>query len=92
LNWNFWDTIQRRGTHVSIPKIGSRGEENSFGGILGFRADLRRECDWGNFKWGFFGVLLVVPRGVTEEGDHLMFLLCIRGILSAAWVGFCGIF
>jgi hypothetical protein len=36
---NFW----RRGTHVNIPEIGSRGAGNCSGGILDFYADLRRE-------------------------------------------------
>jgi hypothetical protein len=71
----FRGQVQRRGTHVSTPKIGSRGDVFCFGGILGFHADLRREIKRGNFKWGFFWGLLVVPRGATEEGGQLVFLL-----------------
>jgi hypothetical protein len=41
-----------------------------FGGISGFYAELRREFDWGNWNWDFFGGLLGVPRGYTEEGGH----------------------
>jgi hypothetical protein len=44
----FWGKIQRRGTHVNPPKIGSRGDVNCFGGILGIYAVLRRELEWGN--------------------------------------------
>jgi hypothetical protein len=40
--------IQRRGADVNAPKIGSRGEEKCFGGILGFYADSRRDFVWGN--------------------------------------------
>jgi hypothetical protein len=40
--------FQRRGVHVSIPKIGSRDGLKCFGGILGFCAELRREWGWGN--------------------------------------------
>jgi hypothetical protein len=36
----FWDLVQRRGAHVSTPKIGSRAGENCLGEILGFYADL----------------------------------------------------
>jgi hypothetical protein len=41
-----------------------------FGGISGIYAELRREFDWGNLSWGFFGGLLGVPRGSIEEGGH----------------------
>jgi hypothetical protein len=27
LDWNFWEAVQRRGTHVNTPEIGSRGGE-----------------------------------------------------------------
>jgi hypothetical protein len=53
---------------VSPPKIGSRVGEICFGGILDFYADLRRKTFWGNLKWEFLGVLLVSPRGTSEEG------------------------
>jgi hypothetical protein len=66
----FFGVGQRRGTDVSVPKIGSRGEVLCFGGILGFYAVLRREYYRGNLNLGFFGVLLGDPRGATEEGDH----------------------
>jgi hypothetical protein len=39
----FLAELQRRGTHVSIPKIGSRGAQKCIGGIKGFYAVLRRE-------------------------------------------------
>jgi hypothetical protein len=37
---------------------------------LGFHADLRRECVWGNLDLMFFGVLVEFPRGPTEEGGN----------------------
>jgi hypothetical protein len=70
LELNFWGNLWRRGTHVNIPKIGSRGAEKCLGEFYGVYADLRREFGWGNLKWGFFEVLLVNPRGCVEEGDH----------------------
>jgi hypothetical protein len=75
--WFFWGNVRRRGAHVNIPKIGSRVGQLCFGGILGFYAELRREIKWRNWDLGFLGVLLVVPRESTEEGDHLMLLLCV---------------
>jgi hypothetical protein len=44
----FWGQVQRRGTHVNTPKIGSRDGEKCFGGIQRFYAELRREFIWGN--------------------------------------------
>jgi hypothetical protein len=44
----FLGTGQRRGTHVSVPKIGSRDGLFCFGGISGFYAELRREFNLGN--------------------------------------------
>jgi hypothetical protein len=41
-----------------------------FGGILGNRAELRRELFWGNLNLDFFGVLGGGPRRVTEEGGQ----------------------
>jgi hypothetical protein len=64
--------VQRRGVHVNTPKNGSRVGVLCFGGILRFYAELRREIIWGNWKLGFFGGLLVVPRGPTEEGGPFM--------------------
>jgi hypothetical protein len=84
-NWKFLEfgifgiRIQRRGVHVSIPKIGSRAGLYCFGGIWGPHADLRREFEWGNFNLGFFWVLFVVPRRYTEEGDHLCSLCVVWG-------------
>jgi hypothetical protein len=75
--WFFWGNLSRRGTHVNIPKIGSRAGEKCFGGILGIHAVLRREIKWRNWDLGFLGVFLVVPLGATEEGDHLVLLLCV---------------
>jgi hypothetical protein len=45
---------------------------------LGFCADLRREINWGNLNYRFFGVLLVGPRGPIEEGGTIV---CILGEL-----------
>jgi hypothetical protein len=71
--------VQRRGVHVSPLKIGSRGAENVFGGILGIHAVLRREFEWGNLKMDFFGFWLRDPRGAGEEGGPLVFTLCVLG-------------
>jgi hypothetical protein len=57
---------------VRTPKIGSRVGQKCFGGILGFHAVLRRDFEWGNLNWEFFGVLLVSPRGACEEGGPFM--------------------
>jgi hypothetical protein len=48
--WDFWKAIQRRGVHVSPPKIGSRVGDLCFGGIYGFCAELRREFKGGNLN------------------------------------------
>jgi hypothetical protein len=66
----FGGIVRRRGTHVNIPKKGSRGDAFCLGGILGFCAELRREFCWGNFKWDFLEVLVGGPRRFIEEGDH----------------------
>jgi hypothetical protein len=60
--------VQRRGTHVNVPEIGSRVGVYCFGGNLGIYADLRREFIWRNLKLVFFEVLAVDPRGALEEG------------------------
>jgi hypothetical protein len=78
-NWCFFGVRQRRGTHVSVPKIGSRGGVLCFGGILGFHADLRRELNRRNLDLVFFGVLIGVPRGSTEEGGQLVFPFVCEG-------------
>jgi hypothetical protein len=67
----FEGKVRRRGTHVNIPKIGSRVGVFVFGGIYGFCAELRREFVWGNLNLGFFGVLGVGPWEVTEEGGPM---------------------
>jgi hypothetical protein len=67
----FGDRIQRRGAHVSTPKIGSRDGGIVFGGISEFRAVSRRELFWRNLELDFFEDLLVVPRSDTEEGGTL---------------------
>jgi hypothetical protein len=77
--WVFWRKIQRRGTHVSTPKKGSRGDAFCIGGILGFYAVLRRDFKRGNFILGFFVVLLVVLRRCIEEGGQLVCTLCNLG-------------
>jgi hypothetical protein len=79
LRSDFLGVGQRRGVHVSPPKIGSRDGEIVFGGIWGRHADLRRDFVWGNLNLGFFGLLGGCPRGATEEGDQLVLLLCILG-------------
>jgi hypothetical protein len=79
-NWGFgfWgERIQRRGTHVNILEIGSRGALLCFGGILGIYADLRREFNLGNLSLGVLGNLGGVPRGSTEEGGQFVLLLCL---------------
>jgi hypothetical protein len=86
VDWNFLrigffgGVIQRRGTHVTPPKIGSRDGELCFGGIQRFYAELRREFKWRNLKLGFLGFMGGGPRGATEEGGQLVCLLCIWGI------------
>jgi hypothetical protein len=67
----FFEAGQRRGAHVSVPKIGSRAALFCFGGILGSYADLRRDFEWGNLKLGNFEGLGVGPRRSTEEGGAL---------------------
>jgi hypothetical protein len=75
----FEEEFQRRGAHVSTPKIGSRGDVLCFRGILGNHADLRRDLDWGNSDLLFFEVLFRVPRGGTEEGGPLCVFLYVWG-------------
>jgi hypothetical protein len=89
-NFGFWRKSQRRGTHVSTLEIGSRGANKCFGGIYGFYADLRREIDWRNLKLEFFGVLLVGPRKLTEEGGQLVLLFCKFGEFNCVKRGFWG--
>jgi hypothetical protein len=71
--------VQRRGVHVSTPKIGSRGGEKCFGGIQRFYAELRRELCWGDLRLDFFWVLFEVPRGTIEEGGHYVFRFVFLG-------------
>jgi hypothetical protein len=66
----FWDLVQRRGARVFSPEIGSRDGVFCLGEFLGFYAELRRDFEWGNLRWGFFEVLLVGPRGPDEEGGQ----------------------
>jgi hypothetical protein len=77
--------LQRRGTHVSPLKIGSRDGQKCFGGILAFYAELRRDLDWGNLNLGFFEDLFGGPRGTCEEGGTLCTfwgnVLCWWGVL-----------
>jgi hypothetical protein len=70
---NFWGAVQRRGTHVNTPKIGSRVGEFCFGEIWGFYAELRRELFRRNFKLDFFWFLSVGPRERGRRGDR-----CVR--------------
>jgi hypothetical protein len=70
LGFGFLKGVQRRGVHVSPPKIGSRDGQMCFGGILRIHADLRRELDWGNLNWDFFEGLLGDPREGLRRGDQ----------------------
>jgi hypothetical protein len=76
--FGFFGAGQRRGAHVSVPKIGSRDGVLCFGGILGTHADLRREIVWGNFNLLFFWSLGGSPRESIEEGGHS----CVLGELK----------
>jgi hypothetical protein len=80
----FWGNRQRRGTDVSVPKIGSRDGLLCFGGIQRFYAELRRELRWGNFDLVIFEVLPVGPREVIEEGDHLCAFGVFEGMFCVA--------
>jgi hypothetical protein len=82
----FFEAGQRRGTHVSVPKIGSRDGLFCFGGIWGVYADLRRELNWRNLKLGFFGVVGVCPRECIEEGGPLVHFEGIWGNVLR-WLG-----
>jgi hypothetical protein len=85
----FGEEFQRRGVHVSTPKIGSRGALLCFGGILGNHADLRRELFWRNSDLLFFEVLAVVPRERVEEGDQCVFSCAVWGNLDVVnWGGY----
>jgi hypothetical protein len=75
--WKFLGGGQRRGAHVSVPKIGSRGAHLCFGGILGSYADLRRESVWGNLDLMVFWFLGVSPREFIEVGGPL----CVPPVL-----------
>jgi hypothetical protein len=77
----FGAQVQRRGTGVNTPKIGSRVGVKCFGGIQRFCAELRRELSWGNWDLSFFGVLFGCPRSSTEEGGLSVFF---GGILNGA--------
>jgi hypothetical protein len=80
---------QRRGTHVSVPKIGSRVGVLCFGGNLGIYAELRRELYWGNLNLVVFGFLGVSPRGDIEEGGTLVFPPRDLGESGGVWGRFC---
>jgi hypothetical protein len=87
--WKFLEGGQRRGAHVSVPKIGSRGAHLCFGGISGSYADLRREWVWGNLDLMVFWFLGVSPREVTEEGGTFVRSPCaFGGTFNVIWVGF----
>jgi hypothetical protein len=77
----FWRNFWRRGAHVNVPKIGSRGAGNCLGEFLGVYAVLRRDLIWRNLNWVVFGFLFEVPRRGIEEGGQLVHLLRIWGIL-----------
>jgi hypothetical protein len=80
---------QRRGAHVSVPKIGSRAALLCFGGILGFYAVLRREYFGGNLNLEFFGGLPGVRRVLIEEGGQFVFPPSVWGNFNINLVGFC---
>jgi hypothetical protein len=74
----FWGNFSRRGTHVSVPKIGSRGACFCFGGILGVYADLRREIEMGGIEIGCFWNLGGVLTWGWRRGGQLVFKeLCV---------------
>jgi hypothetical protein len=82
----FWGNISRRGTHVNTLEIGSRGGNLCFGGIMGFRADLRRELDGGELKLVVFWNLGGDLTWGWEEGGHL----CVFGsVVGFNWIRFC---
>jgi hypothetical protein len=81
--WIFGGIIQRRGTHVSTPELGSRGDVFVFGGILGSYADLRREYVWGNWILiGFWGFGRGITWGCEEGGQYVtpmhLKLCCVK--------------
>jgi hypothetical protein len=78
---NFWNVVQRRGAHVSTPKIGSRDGEIRFGGILRNHAVLRRESFRRNLKMDFFGVVGGTPRERWGGGGTLSVQFGFGGIL-----------
>jgi hypothetical protein len=75
------EEVQRRGTHVSVPEIGSRDGQLNFGGIWESYADLRREIKGGDFNLGVFCVLGVGPRKCVEEGGPFS-VICVFGELT----------
>jgi hypothetical protein len=99
-NWVNWGTlerfeigffggrVQRRGVHVNIPEIGSRGDAFCIGGILGFYADLRRELDWGNWELVFLEFWSGLHVSLLRRGDNLVCILCSLGEFKwLNWVG-----
>jgi hypothetical protein len=80
--WNFWGNFWRRGAHVNIPELGSRGAEKCLEEFWGVYAVLRRKFDWGNFTLGFFGVLVGCPRRSGEEGGQLVFPRVFWGLIG----------
>jgi hypothetical protein len=76
---------QRRGAHVNVPKIGSRGEVLCFGGIQRFYAELRRDFIWGNLKLDFFCALVGDPRELTEEGGQFVCQCMHLGEFYVCW-------
>jgi hypothetical protein len=82
----FWRNFWRRGAHVNVPKIGSRGGENCLGEFWGVYAVLRRDLNWRNLNWVVFGILFEVPRSPIEEGGQLVLSrVYFGGIYCVNW-------
>jgi hypothetical protein len=71
------ERIQRRGTDVNVPEIGSRGVLLCFGGILGIYADLRREFNLGNLSLGVLRIWVGFHVALLRRGDSIVLLLCL---------------
>jgi hypothetical protein len=68
----FGAEIQRRGGRVSPLEIGSRADVLFFGGILGFYAELRRECFFWGLRFCVFGGCGREITWINEEGGPIV--------------------